>query len=135
VLSRLSLRVRLLLGVVVLSLLGLLAADIATYKSLQSFLLQRVDNTLAADHHAAEHQDFENDVIPPNEFVQIQTLSGKVLYRSGVPHFPGTTEPSGPNIPATITGLHREGPDLVRYLTVPATTESARRLTTAVPSS
>jgi len=117
---RLSLRARLLLGVVVLGLLGLLAADIATYTSLKSFLLQRVDNTLAADHQAAEHQDPEQSRIPPNEYVQVQTMDGTILYSSGVPHFPGATPPPGPRIPATITGLHREGPDLVRYFTVPA---------------
>jgi two-component system, OmpR family, sensor kinase len=117
---RLSLRARLLLGVVLLAALGLAAADIATYSSLQSFLLNRVDNTLAADHHAAETQDFQHGGLSPNEYVQIQTMGGTVLYSSGVPHFPGTAAPSPPNLPARITGFHQEGPDLVRYLTVPA---------------
>jgi two-component system OmpR family sensor kinase len=120
VLSRLSLRARLLLGVVVLAALGLAAADIATYSSLQSFLLRRVDNTLEADHRAAESLDFEHGGISPNEYVQIQTLSGAVLYSSGVPHFPGTKAPYPPKLPATIAGFHQAGPDLVRYLTVPA---------------
>ena len=43
-LARLSLRARLLLGVVLRSLLGLLAADIATYVSLRSFLVSRTDS-------------------------------------------------------------------------------------------
>ena len=117
---RLSLRARLLLGVVLLAALGLVAADVATYSSLQSFLLQRVDNTLEADHVGAEHQDFEHGPGQPNEYVQIRSTNGQVLYSSGVPHFPGTRAPSGPRLPATITGLHRRGPDLVRYFTVPA---------------
>jgi two-component system OmpR family sensor kinase len=116
--SSLSLRARLLLGVVALALLGLAAADIATYKSLQSFLLQRVDSTLAADHHAAEHPDSD---IPPNDYIQKQTLDGTVLFSAGPRQIPGTTPPPPPKLPSTIGGFHREGPDLVRYLTVPAT--------------
>ena len=49
-LGRLSLRARLLLGVVLLTALGLVAANVATYTSLRSFLLQRVDAGLAAWH-------------------------------------------------------------------------------------
>jgi two-component system OmpR family sensor kinase len=44
----------LLLGVVLLSLLGLAAADIATYASLHSFLLQQVDQRLEAGHASVE---------------------------------------------------------------------------------
>ena len=53
-LARLSLRARLLLGVVLLSLLGLAAADIATYASLHSFLLNQVDQRLEAGHASVE---------------------------------------------------------------------------------
>ncbi len=117
---RLSLRARLLLGVVVLAALGLVAADIATYSSLHSFLLTRVDNTLQADHVGAEHQDFEHGNVSPNEYVQLRTTGGRLIYSSDVPHFPGTKAPPRPSLPRTITGLHRQGPDLVRYFTVPA---------------
>ena len=41
-----SLRLRLLLSVVVLVLVGLLVADAVTYVSLRSFLLRRVDQQL-----------------------------------------------------------------------------------------
>ena len=44
--ARLSLRTRLVLGVLVLAAAGLAVADAATYTSLRSFLIQRVDNTL-----------------------------------------------------------------------------------------
>jgi two-component system, OmpR family, sensor kinase len=57
-LSRLSLRARLLLGVFVLAAVGLAAADAATYTSLRSFLLERVDNTLDAGHVQVEHVAF-----------------------------------------------------------------------------
>ena len=124
---RLSLRARLLLGVVLLAALGLIAADVATYSSLHSFLLQRVDNTLDADHVGAEHQDLEHGPGQPNEYVQIRSPSGDVLYRSQVPHFPGTKAPSPPDLPkGAITGLHRRGPDLVRYFTVPARSGGGR---------
>ena len=49
-LGALSLRTRLVLGVLVLAAAGLAAADAATYTSLRSFLVQRVDKTLDADH-------------------------------------------------------------------------------------
>jgi len=46
VLSRYSLRTRLLVGVIVLAGVGLVAADVATYRALSSYLLGQVDNTL-----------------------------------------------------------------------------------------
>src|ERR671936_629840 len=52
---RLSLRARLLVGVVALSAVGLAAADVATYKALESFLIQRTDNSLDAAHVAVEN--------------------------------------------------------------------------------
>ena len=44
--GRLSLKARLILGVIVLAGVGLAAADVATYASLRSFLYQRVDQSL-----------------------------------------------------------------------------------------
>jgi two-component system, OmpR family, sensor kinase len=49
-LSRLSLRARLLLAVAAVVLVGLVAADIATYTALRSFLVDRVDESLIAAH-------------------------------------------------------------------------------------
>ena len=57
---RLSLRARLLLGVVVLAAVGLAAADLATYRSLRTFLLDRVDVTLQAGHpQVVQEQEVE----------------------------------------------------------------------------
>ena len=53
-LARLSLRARLLLGVVALAAVGLTAADVATYSSLRSFLIHRTDSSLNDAHHAVE---------------------------------------------------------------------------------
>ena len=47
---RLSLRARLLLAVAAVALVGLVAADIATYTALRSFLVDRVDESLTAAH-------------------------------------------------------------------------------------
>ena len=53
-LGRLSLRARLLLGVVALAAIGLIAADVVTYAKLRSFLVQRTDTSLNAAHQAVE---------------------------------------------------------------------------------
>ncbi|MBA2383252.1 MAG: hypothetical protein H0V68_01105, partial [Actinobacteria bacterium] len=45
-LSRLSLRARLVLGVSVLAAAGLAVANVVTYTSLRSFLLDRTDESL-----------------------------------------------------------------------------------------
>src|SRR5262249_52304648 len=58
ILGRLSLRARLLLGVVVLSAVGLALADVATYTSLRAFMLDRVDKTLEAGHVQVEQTAF-----------------------------------------------------------------------------
>jgi two-component system, OmpR family, sensor kinase len=127
--SRLSLRARLVLGVLALAAIGLVAADGFTYTSLRSFLLTRVDSTLQAEHQGAERAgegDFGPGGNTGSDFVEIRSSSGKALYISGVPHFQGTPAPSPPKLPATITGLRQVGPDLVRYFTVPATSGSGR---------
>ena len=117
---RLSLRARLLLGVLVLAAAGLAVADVVTYRELRSSELSRVDNALDADHRGAEHAQFGPHGPAPNDFVEIRAPTGAILYASGVPHFPGTSEPSPPNLPAHITGLRQQGPDRVRYFTVSA---------------
>ena len=53
-LSRVSLRARLILGVVVLAAAGLAVADVVTYTSLRSFLVSRTDDSLDAAHGAVE---------------------------------------------------------------------------------
>ena len=52
---RLSLRTRLVLGVLALAAVALLAANAATYLSLRSFLLNQVDSSLEAGHVEVEH--------------------------------------------------------------------------------
>jgi len=59
VLGRVSLRTRLVLGVIVLAALGLAVADIATYTSLRSFLFHRTDVSLDAAHPGVERALFQ----------------------------------------------------------------------------
>ncbi len=53
-LRRLSLRARLVLGVIAIAAVGLVVADVATYRALSSFLLDRVDSTLDSVHPGIE---------------------------------------------------------------------------------
>jgi two-component system, OmpR family, sensor kinase len=137
-LDRLSLRARLLLGVFVLAAIGLVAADAATYTSLRSFLLDRVDKTLEAGHAQVEHIAFPQHSPqqgrpsgpatgdqprgdgggPPPESVDwyaVRTLSGSVV-KSGFLVGGG----SAPKLPAEIRLRRGSGPDAERtaYFTV-----------------
>ncbi len=58
---RLSLRTRLVLGVLALAAVALLAANAATYLSLRSFLLNQVDSSLEAGHVEVEQQELGQD--------------------------------------------------------------------------
>lgn len=127
-LARLSLRARLILAVIALATVGLVAADVATYSSLSSFLIDRTDSTLDQSHVQAEHS-VEGDGFGgggggpgPNEFVQLRTLGGAIVRTSANNRLPdGTTMPA-PKLPATISLPHASGGggDRVRYFTVPA---------------
>jgi len=131
--KRLSLRARLLLGVLALALIGVGTADAFTYTQLRSFLLTRVDRTLDEDHTGAERLGGGHDSFDgfdhgggggiPGVYVQIRSADGtRVLRTYGAGHFPGTTTPAAPSLPATITvpAAANDGPDRVARLTVPA---------------
>jgi two-component system OmpR family sensor kinase len=124
--SRFSLRARLLLGVVVLAALGLLAADVATYSSLHSFLVSRTDEQLETAHPAIEGAIFSGPGglgrgIPQEgvDYYQLRTTAGRILRSQNT--FEGSDlEP--PKLPRTISiGSRRESDgDLASYFTVPA---------------
>jgi two-component system OmpR family sensor kinase len=137
---KLSLRARLLLGVLVLVTAGLFAAGAFTYTSLRSFLFDRVDSTLAAEHRGAQASQFgpggprsgpggRDDAGAFDSYVQIRSSTGEVEYDSGVPHFPGTTAPPPPKLPAKIVVPEQTeagSPDRAVYFTVPATSGDGR---------
>ena len=126
-----SLRTRLVVGVVALALVGLAAADVATYKALGSFLVQRVDSTLESQHQSYEHDGFGGPGGGPGQtpggsstaFVQYRARNGKtILSTSGAQ--------VSPTLPATIwmkgAKTSSDGQDLVRYFTVGSNDESGR---------
>ena len=130
-LRRLSLRTRLVLGLLLLAAAGLVAADVATYSSLESFLFDRIDSTLNNVHPGVEQAVFGGGEGPPGELgstvqgdcISVRNLSGQTLEAQCVPAYPGASTPPGPSLPKMISlpsrPNTREG-DRVRFLTVSA---------------
>src|SRR5207248_7991630 len=86
-----SLRTRLVLVLGTLAVVGLLAADLATYYSLRSFLVTRVDNSLVASANVLSHSPH----IDPSDFRTIAASNpgGWV----GVAYGPGQGSACPPN--------------------------------------
>jgi two-component system OmpR family sensor kinase len=92
-----SLRRRLIVGMLVLAAVALIGADVATYTSLRSFLLTRTDSSLEADHRAIENAlptgGSANpcdglDRVVPGVFVQLRSRDGaKVVCSTAVRDF------------------------------------------------
>jgi two-component system, OmpR family, sensor kinase len=143
VIKPMSLRARLVLGVIVLAALGLAIADVATYTSLRSFLLHRTDSTLEASHPNVEAAAFgpghESDDRGPGrgplgaggpgiDYYQVRTLTGQILQSQRVPQLAQTTTPPAPRFPANVgipSRADSEG-DRVTYFTVPAVSGGGR---------
>ena len=144
-LRRLSLRSRLVLGVLVLATIGLVAADLATYTSLRSFLISRTDTSLQAAHQEAEaellgtgppgsrDEPRERDSAPavgrlqnltrslPGLYIETRNSAGKTLFSDQVAELPNTeTPPSAPRLSKSISlaAATSGQPDRVRYFTV-----------------
>jgi two-component system OmpR family sensor kinase len=122
VLGRLSLRARLLLVVLALATVGLVAADLATYSSLSSFLLDRTDSSLDQTAHAISRpgrDDEEPRIAPPGTVVQVRSLDGATVAATVArPALPGYAAPS-PDLPATIDPpTDTPGAEAVSYFTV-----------------
>ncbi len=137
-LRRLSLRARLLIGVIVLAAAGLIAADLATYAALKSFLYDRVDSTLNSTHPGVEHVLFPtrgpnggpgpggnlqvlfNSI--PGYCIQVRQTNQAILQSGCIPEFGDSTAAPGPKLPAKITlpATTTGDGDRVRFLTVGA---------------
>jgi len=119
--KRLSLRARLLLGVVALAAVGLVAANVATYSTLSSYLLDRTDSTLDQTAQTLRRPGPGGGIrsAPPGTFVQVRSLDGDTV----VATFSGATLPGAsvpaPNLPDAVTppALNRTT-EAVRYFTV-----------------
>ena len=133
-----SLRARLVLGVIAVTAVGLVAADIATYTSLRSFLIHRTDSTLNTEHTSIEQAAIGRRGggpdggggpvrIPPGDYVEVRDLAGKVLSRTSQPRF-GEPAPAPPKLPATFAfpAASAGSPDRVVFLTVPAVSGGER---------
>jgi two-component system, OmpR family, sensor kinase len=137
-LARLSLRARLILGVIALAASGLLVADVVTYKSLEDFLIQRTDASLQAAHIAVEgalrgprgggpggqngdhgHPDIGRlTASVPGLYVQVREPSGAIVVSGAAPQFSGAQEESPPELPTAITLPPSSGSERVKYFTV-----------------
>jgi two-component system, OmpR family, sensor kinase len=131
VFKQMSLRARLVLGVIVVAAIGLVAADIATYTSLRSFLIHRTDTTLNTEHSSVENALLRGDSsdnhggpngAAPGDYVEVQSLDGKVLYALHTDRFGGSGRSSPPKLPKTFSfpTQPNSGPDRATFLTVPA---------------
>ena len=131
-LSRLSLRTRLLVGVIVLAGVGLVAADVATYRALSSYLLGQVDSNLNQVHIGIESAVFGGPDGPsptqvPGDCIQLRRIDGTSLGAGCFPAYPGGPQPAAPRWPAKVSLPIRpntpEG-DRVHFFTVPAVSGS-----------
>jgi two-component system OmpR family sensor kinase len=129
---RLSLRARLVLAVFALAAVGLVVADAATYASLRSFLLDRVDSSLQAGHAQIEHIVLGGGPgggdrggpggSPPAQGVdwyQLRTPTGIVL--AGGFLVGGGSPPKLPQqVDLSHTQMQQGVPERVAYFTAPA---------------
>jgi len=124
---RLSLRTRLVLGLLVLAAAGLVAADIATYQSQESFLFDQTNQTLQDNHGIADQVASGEEGpgpsrLPPGYVVELRSLTGVLLSAPVIGTAPGRPTGSFPKLPAKITlNPPTQGePDAVTYFTADA---------------
>jgi two-component system, OmpR family, sensor kinase len=121
----LSLRARLVLGVIVVSAIGLAAADVATYASLRSFLVERTDESLEESQHGFERGFHGPRCRPPRgasagDVFQLRAPDGDVVCSFQMTSF-GDRPPSPPELPTEIgLGKFAGGPPRTVSFTVPA---------------
>jgi len=125
---QLSLRARLVLGVIVLAAIGLAGADVATYASLRSFLVERTDESLVELERALE-RPLQHGGCPggdnrplsgadSGDYLEVRLADGTVVC-SGQVTRPAAPTPSPPQLPSSIEP-DGSGPDRASYFTVDA---------------
>jgi two-component system OmpR family sensor kinase len=140
--DRLSLRARLVVGVVVLSAFGLAAAGVVTYTSLHSFLIGQTDDSLDAAHVALEqrlsgpappdHDDSHGLDIGrltaaiPGLYVQVRRPDGSVVAAGEAPQFLGGERKPPPALPEDVRTTSTQGGERVAYFTVGAQSGDSR---------
>jgi two-component system OmpR family sensor kinase len=138
---RLSLRARLVVGVVVLAAIGLAAAGAVTYTSLHSFLIGQTDDSLDAAHVALEqrlagpgpHQNDDHGTgldrltaATPGLYVQIRRPDGSVVVGGEAPQFLGGEQKPPPQLPHDVRLTGTQGGERVAYFTVDARSGDSR---------
>ncbi len=122
-----SLRRRLLLTLAPLFIAGLVAVDLATFLSLQSFLISKVDDQIISVHMSVENvllnqggggfggpgpQSGSNTVFPPGTFAEILAPTAASLDAPGLPGLANDDATSVPDAPRIAHGadlLHGHG--------------------------
>jgi two-component system, OmpR family, sensor kinase len=126
----LSLRARLVIGLIVLSAVGLMAAGAVTYTSVRSFLLDRTDQSLEDSSRGVERVLLGGGCraeggrpLPgtsPGDFVQLQSADREVLCSLQIADFSAPAA-SPPQLPATIAlPPGADDPERASYFTVDA---------------
>jgi len=122
----LSLRTRLLVGLVALAAVGLAVADGVTYHELRSFLIDRVDAALYQDHIAAEQIIAEAESCDAPQlgqlYVQVRTPDqSRVVCTYRPPSFGDEAAPPPPDVPSRISlPTESDHSEQMRYLSVDA---------------
>ena len=105
-----SLRARLVAGLIVLMTIAMLAADVATYTALESFLTDRIDASLTATHRTAENlmgsgkHPTTNELLEaleaaaPGDYIEIRDARGVTVLE----HSAGGPRGDRPSLPKTI---------------------------------
>jgi len=128
--ARLSLRARLVLGVIVLAAAGLAAANVATYTSLHSFLIDRTDQSLQESRRGFDRflrdgrcEDRDNGPGGPRgggdagDFIQVRSGSGSIACSSQVTGF-ADANASPPRLPDVVEAPSGKDAGGARYFTV-----------------
>ncbi len=127
---RLSLRARLVLGVIVLAAAGLAAANVATYAALRSFLLERTDDALTEFARSLEgpldHGQCPGDrdrgpyfAGDPGDYIEVRGSGGRLLCEPAQVTLFGEPAPAPPDLPPTVEVDQGDGGGaaLARYFT------------------
>jgi two-component system OmpR family sensor kinase len=126
---RLSLRARLLFAVAAVALVGLVAADIATYTALRSFLLDRVDESLNAAQgrlirslYGPPERDRGGDAgglaaAAPGAYVELRGPDGLPVVSGPTS---GEFDTSRPRLPERVSGLSSRDEEAATFFTVEA---------------
>ncbi len=138
-LGRLSLRARLVLGVMAVAAIGLAAADVATFTSLRSFLLTRTDRSLGGKAMSVERSvlggpgghdggghgpGFGNNSsrgVPgtePGDFAQVSASDGTIISTQQTPRRFDQPTPSPPRLPASLDAPAGDQPGAARFFSV-----------------